>query len=151
MFGITLISNLWPGGYGSSTPRIDVWSMNKKQQVFGYWENGAVAGPNCPPKKTIVLPILENGNFPHNPPSRKFYKWLGHCVKNPEDLCFKKYEEKFKKEPKKKIKLKDLISKVRTSGKRKLTDDEKDHLEILICEIQKDTREMLKELKKLRT
>jgi hypothetical protein len=95
---IEILTYIWPDGPGSSTPRIDVWTMNPRiggYQTFGYWENGSAAGPSNPPDKQITLPIVDNGNFPGDPQPREFYEWLGHCVKNPQDFNMKCYGQTF--------------------------------------------------------
>lgn len=76
-------------------PLVDMWFMNGKKHIFGYWPEGEVAGPDNPPAVMLELPILSDGNYPGNPGWTEFQDYLDECKENPQLLCIDVYRERF--------------------------------------------------------
>jgi len=77
---------------------IDMWEEDSRPggyHVFGYWAAGQTPHLSNPPGKKIRIPILGNGNYPGNPTSRQFFKWLAKGVKHPELFTWEEYKERF--------------------------------------------------------
>lgn len=91
-----IVNLLYPKPTG---PRIDMWEMTHEYQIFGYWPNGSLAGPECPPEKTLKFDIQPNGNLLGDPEPEPFYEWLGHCRKNPELFNIDEYISIFADKP----------------------------------------------------
>ena len=81
-----------------SGPRIDMWKEVSRVggfHTFGYWPNGSKAGPLCPPKREVRLPILANGNYPGAPQPEDFYTWIAKVRENPELFTLEEYNRTF--------------------------------------------------------
>jgi hypothetical protein len=88
-------NGLWAGGIGTDTPGVDIWDMRETEFVYGYWENRNLAGPDYPPDKEVIIPLV-NGNLQYAPNLYEFMEWLVYCVSNPESLNKETYDQLFK-------------------------------------------------------